>query len=157
METAVEAARQALTSSPPDMIKALKMCKTALAIQKDCYDALDLAGRAALGLLQKQRRDGAVAEASPNWFDQSEKAFLKATESDPLRKQAWQGLLKLYEQQGMGMRALFLSNEPCVVYLGAYCKFPHHNFHRRLTYTRFMFFFDQELSAFRTSQSKASL
>jgi hypothetical protein len=78
------------------MMKALKMCKTALSIQKDCYDALDLAGRAALGLYQKQKREGGASETTPNWFDQSEKAFLKAAESDPHRKEAWQGLVKLY-------------------------------------------------------------
>jgi len=84
-------------------MKALKSCKGVLAAEKDNYDALCIAGEACSHLLTAQLADvasGTAKEGGPDWMEQSEKAFTKACETEPLRIEAWKGLVTLLDGQG---------------------------------------------------------
>lgn len=90
-----------------EYMKALKACKGLLAAEKDNYDALCIAGEACSHLLAAQLADvasGVAKEGGPDWMEQSEKAFIKASETEPLRIEAWKGLVELFDGQGMHIR-----------------------------------------------------
>ena len=86
-------------------MKALKLCKGVLGMDKNNYDALVIAGEACSRLLQAQllevSGEGAGGrDGGPDWMEQSEKAFAKACDVEPNRIDAWQGMTTLYKDEG---------------------------------------------------------